>query len=474
MLIQLFLEENMKQKLSLTEGKISKTLIQFSFPFLIANLLQSIYGSADILVVGKFAESDSVSAVSIGFQVMRLIIFMVLGLSMGGSVLAGQYYGAKKEKEAAKTIGNLLVVFAACTVFLTVTMLLLTRPIVQWMQTPAEAVQKAEEYLFICFSGIVFYVSYNVIVNVLRGLGDSKAPLYFVGIACATNILFDFILVGGLHMESAGAAVASVASQAVSSLFAFLYIRKRGFFSLPIEKSDIRPDLPKIKKILSIGLPVAFQNGLVTISFLIVTALTNTMGVVVSAAVGVVEKTLEFSMIIPISFSMALGAITAQNIGANKPERARAGLKVGIGISFVVSILFCLTTQIVPQSLTALLSKDAAVIETAASYLRSYSLDGLPLSFVMCLNAYFNGQGRTVFTMAQSLLTTFLVRLPISYLVYKSQGTLYQLGFAAPITTLVALVMCALYFIYLHKKAKVETPVFHTEPIMEVPADAEE
>lgn len=434
----------MKQN-SLTEGSVTKTLLKFAFPFLLASLLQALYGAADLLIVGQFADSAAVSAVATGSQVMQTITGIILGLTTGGTILIGQYLGAKKEKDMAESIGTMICIFTIVSLILTIVMVLLTSTITNLMHTPIEAVHYTNQYLWICSIGIIFIVGYNVVSGILRGLGDAKSPLVFVAIACVINIVVDLVLVGGYHMGAIGAAIATISAQGISLILAILFMMKKGF-KFEFKKSDIRINSHKAKNILTLGLPIALQDGLINISFLLITTIINSMGLVASASVGVVEKIIIFTMLIPTAFASAVAVMTAQNMGANKPERAKKALYLGIGFSLVFGILCCLYSQWKPESLTSLFSTDEEVIKTAALFLKSYSIDCIMVCVVFCMNSFFSGCGHSLFPMIHSIIATFVVRIPVSYFLSKMVGiTLYEIGFAAPIATFLSIIMCVWY-----------------------------
>lgn len=438
----------MEQKNLLTEGSIFKSLMRFSFPFLLASLLQAFYGAADLFVVGQYADSAAVAAVAIGSQVMQTITGVILGITTGGTILIGQYLGARREKDMAKTVGTIICVFGLFSVVLTILMILFTNPIVRIMHTPAEAMKYTQQYIFVCSCGIPFIIGYNAVSGILRGMGDSKTPLYFIAIACVINITVDIILVDFFKMGAVGAAVATVGAQGISFLLAVLFLWKKGF---PFEfgKKYIWLFPKKAKIIFHLGLPIALQDGLINISFLLITTIINTMGLTASAAVGVVEKIIVFAMLPPTAFASAIAVMTAQNMGAGKVERAQKSLYAGIACSLVIGIAFWVYSQISPESITSLFSNDKEVIYTAAIYLKSYSLDCILVCFIFCMNSFFSGCGHPIFPMVHSLIATFLIRIPVSFFLSRIEGiTLYKIGFGAPLATFISLIMCIIYMKY--------------------------
>ncbi|WAG68372.1 MATE family efflux transporter [Clostridium sp. CF011] len=435
----------MKQENTLTEGKVIPTLLKFAFPFLLASLLQALYGAADLLVVGQFDNSAQVSAVATGSQIMQTITSVILGLTTGGTILIGNYLGAKKYKDIAESVGTIICTFGIIAAVLTVIMVVMTGTITNLMNTPTEAFKYTKQYIFICSCGIPFIIGYNALSGILRGLGNSKAPLFFIAVACVTNIMVDLILVGGFHMGAPGAAIATIAAQAISFIIGVLYIKKIGF-NFEFHRSHIRIEAGKAKKVFKLGLPIALQDGLINISFIIITAVINVMGLTASASVGVVEKIIVFTMLPTIAFASAIAAMTAQNMGAGKKERAKQCLYIGTGCSLILGIICYAYAQWNPTSLTALFSRDTAVIETAALYIKSYSIDCILVCFVFCMNSFFSGCGNSLFPMIHSLIATFIIRIPLSFVLSKIVGmTLYEIGFASPLATFASLVMCIIY-----------------------------
>ena len=370
---------------TLTEGKLAPALLRFAVPFLISNFLQALYGAVDLFVVGQFSTSASVSAVAIGSQVMQTVTWIILGISMGGTVLIGQKIGEKNGEGAAEAVGCVAVLFGLMALVLTPLMLIAVNGAVALMKTPPEAVSAARSYIFICSCGLPFITGYNGVSGIFRGIGDSRTPVIFIGLACIVNVIGDFLFTGWMGMGAAGAALATVIAQAVSFLAALAYMYKKGF-SFPFGRRHLRLRRKPAAAILKVGFPLALQDALVNVSFLIITTIINTMGLTASAAVGVVEKIISFAMLPPSAIASAVTTVTAQNIGAKKPERAKRALWYGIGFSLVFGIVVCIFVQFFAPLVTAVFSRDEAVILAAAQYLRSYSYDCILVSFVFCIN----------------------------------------------------------------------------------------
>lgn len=326
---------------TLTEGKLAPALLRFAVPFLISNFLQALYGAVDLFVVGQFSTSASVSAVAIGSQVMQTVTWIILGISMGGTVLIGQKIGEKNEEGAAEAVGCVAVLFGLMALVLTPLMLIAVNGAVALMKTPPEAVSAARSYIFICSCGLPFITGYNGVSGIFRGIGDSRTPVIFIGLACIVNVIGDFLFTGWMGMGAAGAAFATVIAQAVSFLAALAYMYKKGF-SFPFGRRHLRLRRKPAAAILKVGFPLALQDALVNVSFLIITTIINTMGLTASAAVGVVEKIISFAMLPPSAIASAVTTVTAQNIGAKKPERAKRALWYGIGFSLIFGIAVCI------------------------------------------------------------------------------------------------------------------------------------
>lgn len=447
----------MKHQTSFTEGRIFSPLIRFALPVLFALFLQTMYGAVDLLIVGQFGGELSdvyVSAVSTGSQVMQAITVVITGLAMGLTVFVGREIGAGNREKAGKIIGSGIFLFGIIAVGVAVIMVCCSSFIAKIMQAPEEAFDAAVSYITICSAGAVFIVAYNLVGSIFRGIGDSKKPLITVAIACVLNIGGDLLMVAVFQMGAAGAAIATVFAQAVSVVISLIIIRKR---SLPFVLSfkDIKPNGAYIKEMLKLGIPIALQDLLVNISFLVIIAIVNSLGLTASAGIGVAEKLCGFLMLVPSAFMQSMSAFVAQNIGAQKPERARKALLCGIASSLVVSVVMAYCTFFHGELLAGTFAKDVDVILAAADYLKAYALDCLLTSFLFCFIGYFNGCGCTTFVMVQGIIGAFGVRLPVSWLMSRqAEASLFHIGLATPTSSLVQIILCGVFFVFLHQKQK--------------------
>ncbi len=434
------------EELSLVSGNIKRTLLKFALPFLGASFLQFLYGAADLMIVGRFADAAGISAVSTGSQVMQAITSLVTGLATGGTVLIGQYVGARRREDVRASIGTMFSLFTLIAIVLTLISALCTNAVVALMRVPAEAVIPARQYLFLCSCGILFITGYNMVSAILRGLGDSRRPMYFILIATVVNIAGDLLLVGVFGMGAAGAAIATISAQALSLILSLLVLRRRDF-PFDFKRASFRLHRGRCAKLVSLGAPVAVQNVLVTISFLIITAIVNAIGLNESAAVGVVERIITFAMLAPSAFMAALAAMTAQNRGAGRPDRAGLSLKYGILFCLLCEGAMFILLQLSPVLWMGLFSPEPAVIAHGALYLRTYSFDCITVSFVFCLNGFYSGCGRTGFTMVNNLVSTFAVRVPVVFFVSRIAGaTLLHIGIGAPAASAVQIVIQLIYY----------------------------
>ena len=438
-----------------TEGKILSPLLKFAAPVLLALLLQAMYGAVDLLVVGQFGSAADVSAVATGSQIMQTITSVFVGLSMGTTILLGQKIGQRRGDEAGDVIGGGICLFALLAVVTTGLMLFVAPGFSALMQAPAAAFDKTVSYVRICSSGCLFIVAYNVLGSIFRGLGDSKTPLITVLIACITNIAGDLLLVGAFHMGVEGAAIATVLAQTVSVVLCLLIVVRRRDMPFSFSRANIRFHRSVIGRTLRLGFPIALQDFLVSISFLAILAIVNGLGLISSAGVGVAEKLCMFIMLVPSAFMQSMSAFVAQNIGAGQNGRAKRAMLYGMLSSLACGVVMAYFSFFHGDQLAGWFARDTQVIAAAADYLRAYSIDTLLVSFLFCFIGYFNGCGRTTFVMAQGLTGAFLVRIPVSYLMSRRAGvSLFYIGLATPISTVVQILLCAGYFLWINRFSK--------------------
>ena len=445
--------EKKTQRNAITEGNLLGEMVRFSVPYLIACFLQNFYGLADLFIVGRFNDAASVTAVSVGSQMMHMLTVVIVGLAMGTTVSISYAVGAGKNKEAAKVIGNSILLFSTFAILLTILLMSSIRLILGALQTPPEAMGEAVSYLRICFGGILFITAYNLISSIFRGLGDTRRPMIFVALAGILNIGLDLLFIGAFRMGAFGAALATVISQGVSVLIALLSLR-RMHLALRLSKADATYSRPVLGKVLSIGVPIALQDGFIQISFLVITMIANSRGVVIAASVGIVEKIISFLFLVPSAMLSTVSALAAQNAGAGYHERSRQVLRYGIRICLIFGICIFLVCQIVPGPVVSLFVHDEPeVVRYGAQYLMTYALDCIFAGVHFCFSGFFSAYDKSIYSFIHNLLSILLVRIPGALLASRYfPGTLYPMGLAAPMGSLLSCIICLFFYSRLRRQ----------------------
>ena len=437
-----------------TQGDIFLPLLRFSLPILAALILQTAYGAVDLWMVGRFATAADVSAVSTGSQLMHTITCVVTGLTMGTTVMLGQTLGQGKGEEAGSIIGSSIALFSLIAALLTAFTILGAGWLARITQVPEEAIPPSLSYIRMCGAGLCFITAYNVFGSIFRGMRDSKTPLMTVAIACAVNVAGDYLLVAVLGLGALGAAIATVCAQGVSVAVSLLVVSRRGL-GFPFSPRDIRFHRVKVGRILRLGTPVALQDGLVSISFLVILSIVNSLGLVASAGVGVAEKLCGFIMLVPSAFSQSVTTFVAQNVGAGRLDRARKCLGQGMLASLCLGVVIGYLSFFHGSVLAGLFNGDPAIVSAAADYLRAYAIDVLMTSFLFPFIGYFNGRGSTGFVMVQGLVGAFCIRIPMSFFMSRLLPvSLFRVGLATPCSSLAQILLCGGYFLWLRSKDK--------------------
>lgn len=443
-----------KSNSTFLNGAILPALLRFSIPVLCALLLQALYGAVDLWAVGTFCGEADVSAVATGSQTMLIITGIVTGLSMGTTVLLGKKIGSNDDKGAADTIGTSICVFALLGIILSVVMTVAASKIAVMMNTPPEAFEKTVHYIMICGAGSLFIVGYNLISAIFRGMGNSKAPLLFVSIACVTNIVGDIVLIKGFNMGTAGAAIATIAAQALSVILSFVLIKKKGL-PFPFGKENMRLDKETATIVIKLGFPIALQDMCNEISYLIIIGLVNALGVTASAGVGIAEKLVMFMLLIPMSYMQSISAFVAQNIGAGQGERAKKAMWTGMCTAVILGGLMSYLSFFHGDLLSRIFIKELPVIHASATFLKATAIECFVLSVAYCFTGYYNGLGKTAFVMAQGLCAIFLVKIPYAWFASNQQNPqLFQIGMSTAYAAIFTLVICIFYYIYTNRKSK--------------------
>ena len=431
-----------------TSGNLLKQLMSFSLPYMLACFLQTFYGMADLFIAGQFNGADTVSAVSIGSQVMHMLTVVLVGLAMGTTVMISRSLGAKDTKKIAGYIGNSIVLFIGISIVLTVVLLLGTDLLLNLLSTPLEAYEEARIYLQICFGGCIFITAYNIISSIYRGLGDTTSPMIFVAIAGVLNIGLDWLLIGPFGMGASGAAIATVASQAVSVVIALCAFMKNSH-GVTMQRNDLMPDASTMKDLIGIGLPISLQDGLIQVSFLTITAIANGRGVDVAAAVGIVEKIISFLFLVPSAMLSAVSALAAQNMGAGNHQRGRQVLYYAIVICICFGVICSIAAQPFADQIVGLFVKDAPKVTLlGGQYLRAYVFDCIFAGVHFCFSGYFSAYGKSIYSFIHNIISIVVMRIPGTWLAsVLFPSTLYPMGLAAPLGSLLSALICVgLYY----------------------------
>jgi putative MATE family efflux protein len=445
------------EAMDFTSGSIFKKLIRFMLPILGALILQTMYGAVDILVVGWFGTDVSISAVSTGSSLINMVVFILNGLAMGVTIVMGRYLGEGNGKKLGKVIGGAIATFFVLAVIMTVVLLAGAPMLAALMQAPEAALAQTVTYIRICGGGIVFIIGYNLISSIFRGMGNSKLPLIFVGIACVINIFADLLFVAGFKWDVAGAALATVMAQAISLVMSFLMCRR---MELPFElhMSDLRFS-HEVKNFLLLGLPMAFQELLTQLSFMCLLAFVNGMGsteairLASSSGYGVANKVVAVVMLVPSALMQSMSSFIAQNVGAGKEKRAQKAMGYGMLIGGVIGIAMTSAAFFGGQQIASLFTSNVEYQLKAAEYLRGFSLEAILTSILFSFIGYYSGHNQTLFVLFQGVAQSFIVRLPMAYVMSRIfQDSLVYIGAAAPTATVFGIIINLVYFLIYTRK----------------------
>ena len=441
---------------NLTTGSVLNNIVYFSIPYLFSYFLQILYGLADLFVVGQFCGVSTITAVSIGSQIMHMLTVIIVGLAMGTTVVIAQAIGANDKKRTTQALGNTITLFLVFSLVMAVVLLLSVGGIVSVMSTPVEAVAETKSYLTICFLGIPFIVAYNIIASIFRGLGDSKSPMYFIMIACAVNIILDYVLIGAYRMGASGAAIATVVSQTVSVIVALIFIKKHKS-GLQVSRAELKPRKAVMGKILNIGVPVALQDGFIQIAFLVITIIANLRGLNDAAAVGIVEKIIGILFLIPSAMLSTVSAVAAQNLGAKKVDRAKKTLWEALAITVGFGMVFSIAIQFMAGDVVSIFTSESEVIRLGDQYLRGYVWDCVLAGMHFCFSGFFCACGWSILSFIHNVAAIILARIPLAYLAsVMFPDTLYPMGMATNTGSLLSVLICVGAYIWLNKQRKLD------------------
>ena len=439
---------------NLTEGSVLKNITFFALPYLLSYFLQTLYGMADLFIIGQFNGVDGITAVSNGSQVMHMLTVIIVGLAMGTTVLIGKAIGSRNQKTASMAIGNTVTLFMGLSLVSTILLVLSVNGLVQLIGIPSESIGGTTQYLFICFIGIPFITAYNIISSIYRGLGDSKSPMYFIAIACVANIVLDYLFMGSFHLGPIGAAFATTLAQTLSVVIALIAM-KRKETHITLCKENFIPHKEVMSEILKVGIPVAVQDGCIQVAFIVITVIANHRGLNDAAAVGIVEKIISALFIVPSSMLATVSAMAAQNIGANQHQRAKETLFYAMGISTVYGIIVTIIMQLTVYDVLSLFTSDTTVVLLGCQYMRGYIWDCIFAGIHFCFSGYFCAYGKSYIGFIHNMIAILTMRIPGSYLasLYFPQ-TLFPMGLAAPMGSFLSVIICFVAYLWLKKHQK--------------------
>ena len=440
----------MNNNQNFTEGNILKKLLMFMIPILGALILQAMYGAVDLLIVGWFGTNAGISAVSTGSNIVNLVVFTISGLTMGITVLISRYIGEGKSHQISKVLGGVIAFFVVLSIFISIAMIMFAPALAQLMQAPKEALELTILYVRICGGGILFIIAYNVLSAIFRGLGDSSSPLLFVAIACVVNVVADYVFVAILDMNVVGAALATIMAQAVSVILSILIIRKKKLpFTFSIKDIHFNSE---VTKFIKLGAPIALQEALTNLSFLALCAFVNSLGLDASSGYGVAQKITSFVLLVPSSLMQSMSSFVAQNVGARKEKRALKAMITGMAIGAFIGVFIFIFTIFKGDLMASIFTNNEAVIQRAYEYLKGFAVESIVTSFLFSYMGYFNGHGKTMFVMIQGLAQSFIIRLPMSYIMsIQPNASLTNIGLAAPTATIFGIILCTVYFLKIKK-----------------------
>ena len=444
----------MKNANNFTEGSIAKKLIIFMLPILVSLILQAMYGAVDTLVVGKFGSDAGLSGVSTGSSIISFVTFTVAAFCSAVMIQIARYLGEKKEERIGKVIGGAFCFFMVLSIILSIVLLVYAKPIAVLMQSPKEALDKTVTYIQICGVGMIFIVFYNVISSIFRGLGNSKLPLLFVGISCVVNIVLDLIFVIVFKWDVAGAALATVIAQTVSVILSIIIILKQKLpFTITLKDFKFNKEVVLFTKI---GFPIALQEILTNVSFAALLAFVNKLGLEQSSGYGIANKIVSFAMLIPSALMQSMASFVGQNVGANKIDRAKKAMYTGMIIGSIVGVFILFALIFFGKEVSIIFTDNQNYAYESGEYLKGFALEAIVTCILFSYMGYFSGQGKTLFVMIQGIAQTFLVRLPMSYIMsIRPNPSLMLIGLAGPSATIFGILLNVIYYIIINNKKKV-------------------
>ncbi|MBQ2927370.1 MAG: MATE family efflux transporter [Oscillospiraceae bacterium] len=445
----------------LTVGTPWKQILTFSIPMLLGNIAQQLYNTADTVIVGMYVGDNALSAVGSASPILNLLLALFVGISTGAGIIISQSYGARDREGLARNIGNCITLTVIASAVIMVVGPLITRPMLNLLDTPASIIEWCEQYLNIYFYGILGFFMYNMLSGVLRGLGDSVSALIFLLVAAVLNVLLDLLFVAGFGMGVPGVALATILAQAISAVCCFIkLIRMKNLFTL--NKASFRFQPAVAGRIIKIGLPSGVTQAIMSCSMMVVQALTNSMGEMVIAANVIIMRVDGFAMMPNFSFGQAMTVYTGQNVGANKWHRVHQGINQGIYIAESCSAAITLVLLFLNRYLFAIFTDTPELIELAGQMMRIMAVGYIAVSLTQVMGGVMRGAGDTVTPMWISIFTTVVLRIPVAYiLAHFTASEVFPNGhpFSLSISLLISWCSGMLISIIAYKRSKVRQTI---------------
>jgi len=428
----------------MTKGNEAKLIFYFALPMLVGNIFQQLYNTVDSIIVGKFLGKEALAAVGTSFPIIFLLVSLIMGITMGATILISQYFGAKDMENVKKTIDTAYITLFIASIILTIIGLIIGGPVLKLMKVPPEIYQQSKEYLDITFIGLIGMFGYNSMSAILRGLGDSKTPVYFLIVSSIINIVLDLLFILQFNMGVGGAAWATIISQGISFVWSVIYLNKNHTV-FKINVKAMKFDKEIFYKSVKLGLPGGIQQMVFSLGMMTMQGLINSFGGVTMAAFAAASKIDSFASMPIMNFGAAISTFVGQNIGANKPERVKKGLTTTLIMSTVLSIAISIVLILLGTPLVKLFTNDSSVVSEGLNYLYRVTPFYFVIGAMFIINGVVRGAGEAIFPMIASILSLWLVRLPVAYLLSPSLGS-NGIWWAIPIAWTFGFIITSFYY----------------------------
>ncbi len=428
----------------LTQGKESVLIVKFAIPILLGNLLHQLYHIVDSIIVGQFLGKTALGAVGLTMPIIFTLISLIVGLSIGFNVIIAQYFGAKNYQKVQQTVDTMNIILIVSAILFTTIGLIFLNHILTLINTPEDIHFQAYSYLQIYLIGLIFFFGYNGTSAILRGMGDSKTPLYFIALSSILNILFDLLFIAVFRWGIEGAAWATIFSEGIAFIASVYYINNYHKF-LRLRLSNISFDTYIFKKSLQIGLPTALQQSFVALGMVALVGIVNHYGTDVVAAYSIATRIESFVSLPALNFAAALSTFVGQNIGAQRYDRVRNGYISTQKIMFFTTLAISTIIFLFPVSLSTIFTNDSSVIQISAEYLQIVSFFFLCFSIMFVNNGILRGAGDTLIPMFITLFSLWIIRIPLAYLLSKKFGYI-GIWWSIPIAWFFGMILSYLYY----------------------------